>query len=98
MPKFSTPFDVMHSDRKLTKEEVIRSVRFSIAAEYESTQLYEQLAESIDDENAKKILYEIANDEKVHAGNFLELLNILDPNEQKAYEQGKKEVLEILGE
>lgn len=40
MPEFRIPFTVMKSDRKLTKEELVRAIRFMIAAEYEAIQLY----------------------------------------------------------
>ncbi len=96
MPQFSTPFAGNHSDKKLTKEELIRAIRFNIAAEYEAVQLYEQLAESIDDRAAKKILHEIADDEKVHAGNFMKLLFILDPLEKEFYKEGAEETADLL--
>jgi rubrerythrin len=41
-----------------------------ISAEYEAVQLYMQLAESIDDQLAKEVLIDIANEERVHAGDF----------------------------
>jgi len=41
-----------------------------IADEYEAIQLYQQTAESTDDELAKEILLDIANEEKKHAGEF----------------------------
>ena len=95
MPEFSSPFNGNKCERKLTKEELIRAIRFNIASEYEAIQLYDQLAESIDDKDAIKLLREIADDEKVHAGNFLKLLKILDPDESKFYEQGYEEACEI---
>ena len=95
MPEFCTPFSVKKSDRSLTKEELIRAVRFSIASEYEAVQIYETLAESIENTEAKKLLNEIAEDEKIHAGNFLYLLKILDPNEENLYKKGEEEAREI---
>lgn len=92
MPDFGTAFSGMAADRKLTKEELIRAIRFMIAAEYEAVQLYTQLSDSIDDEFAIKILREIADEERVHAGEFLKLLTILDPDEAKFYAEGEKEV------
>ncbi|SHH18496.1 ferritin family protein [Thermosipho atlanticus] len=94
MPEFSNPFSVLKLDRKLTKEELIRAIRFMISAEYEAVQLYMQLAESIDDELAKNVLIDIANEEKVHAGEFLRLLKELDPEEETFYKEGAKEVEE----
>ncbi len=35
MPEFCNPFTVMRSDRKLSKDELARAIRFMIAAEYE---------------------------------------------------------------
>ncbi len=96
MPEFATPFSCKKSDRKLTKEELIRAIRFSIASEYEAIQLYEEISESIDNEEAKKLLNEITEDEKVHAGNFLYLMKILAPEEQNFYEQGLEEAKEII--
>ena len=49
MPDFGTSLSGMASDRKLTKKELIRAVRFMIAAEYEAVQLYMQLVDSTDD-------------------------------------------------
>ena len=59
MPGFTRPFKGTKFDRKLTKEELIREIRFMIAAEYEAVQLYTQLAESIDDELSKEVLIDI---------------------------------------
>ena len=63
-----------------------------VAAEYEATQLYMQLAESTDSKLAVKVLKEIAYEELVHAGEFLRLLQELAPDEDKFYAKGAKEV------
>jgi len=97
MPEFSNPFTVLKNDRKLTHEELIRAVRFMIAAEYEAIQLYQQTAESTDNDLAREVLLDIANEEKEHAGEFLRLLRELDPEEQKFYEEGYEEVEEMIG-
>ncbi len=94
MPEFGSPFSVLKEGRKLTREELIRAIRFMIAAEYEAVQLYTQLAESIDDELAINVLKDIAEEELVHAGEFLRLLKELAPEEEKFYEEGAKEVEE----
>ena len=98
MPEFCNPFSVLKSDRKLTREELVRAVRFMIAAEYEAIQLYQQTAESTDDKLAKKVLIDIANEEKEHAGEFLRLLRELDPEEEKFYKEGYDEVEEMIAE
>lgn len=96
MPEFSTPFNGNKCDKRLSKEELIRAIRFNIASEFEAIQLYEQLRDSIDDKNAIKMLNEIADDEKVHVGNFMYLLKLLSPDEEKHYKEGAEEAIDIL--
>ncbi len=94
MPDFGHPFAGLAKERKLTEQELIRSIRFMISAEYEAIQLYMQLAESTDNELAREVLKDIADEERVHAGEFLRLLKELDPDEQKFYDEGAEEVEE----
>src|SRR5665647_1588282 len=92
MPEFGSPFSGLENDRKLTDTELVRAIRFMIAAEYEANQLYMQLAESTDNKLAIEVLKDIADEEIVHAGEFLRLLHELAPDEKKFYAQGAKEV------
>jgi len=92
MPEFGTAFSGLANDRMLTHEELIRAIRFMVAAEYEATQLYMQLAESTDNKLVVEMLKDIADEELVHAGEFLRLLSELAPDEKKLYAQGAKEV------
>jgi rubrerythrin len=94
MPDFGNPFSGLAKERKLTEEELIRAIRFMIAAEYEAIQLYMQLAESTDNKLAIEVLKDIADEEKVHAGEFLRLLKELAPDEEKHYSEGAEEVAE----
>lgn len=94
MPDFGNPFSGLAKDRKLTKEELIRAIRFMIAAEYEAIQLYMQLAESTDNKLAIEVLKDIADEERVHAGEFLRLLKELASDEEKFYSEGAEEVEE----
>ena len=94
MPEFGSPFSGMASDRKLTQSELVRAIRFLVAAEYEAIHLYMQLAESTDNKLAMVVLKEIADEERVHAGEFLRLLHELAPDEKRHYDQGAKEVEE----
>jgi len=94
MPEFTNPFSGNANSRKLTDAELVRAIRFQIAAEYEAVQIYQQLAESIDNKLAKEVLYDIAEEELVHAGEFLRLLKELYPEEEKFYAKGAKEVEE----
>jgi rubrerythrin len=96
MPEFGSPFSGLAHDRKLTHEELVRAIRFMVAAEYEAVQLYMQLAESIDNELATEVLKDIADEERVHAGEFLRLLRHLAPDEEKFYAEGAEEVEEFI--
>lgn len=96
MPEFGTPFSGLANDRKLTESELIRAIRFMVAAEYEAVQLYMQLAESTDDKLAQEVLKDIADEERVHAGEFLRLLKHLAPDEEKFYAEGAEEVQELM--
>jgi rubrerythrin len=96
MPAFGSPFSGLANDRKLTDEELVRAIRFMVASEYEATQLYTQLAESTDNKLAVKVLKEIADEELVHAGEFLRLLHELAPDEERLYAKGAKEVAGII--
>lgn len=98
MPEFSNPFKVLANDRKLTEEELIRAIRFMISAEYEAIQLYMQLAESTDSKLAKAVLEDIADEERVHAGEFLRLLKELASDEEGFYKEGYEEVKEMIEE
>ena len=92
MPEFGSPFSGLANERKLTQKELIRAIRFMVAAEYEAVQLYMQLAESTDNKLAVEVLKDIANEERVHAGEFLRLLRELAPDEEKFYAEGAAEV------
>jgi rubrerythrin len=94
MPEFGTAFSGLSLDRKVTNNELVRAIRFMIAAEYEAVQLYVQLAEATDNKLAKAVLYDIANEEKVHAGEFLRVLKELAPEEEDFYKEGYAEVEE----
>jgi rubrerythrin len=96
MPNFGSPFAGLENKSKLSHEELIRAIRFLVAAEYEAVQLYMQLADSIDNPFAQAVLKDVANEEIVHAGEFLRLLFQLAPDEEKLYKKGAIEVDKIM--
>ncbi len=98
MPDFGNAFSGLAEGRKLSPEELVRAIRFMIAAEYEAIQLYMQLAESTDNSLAIAVLKDIADEERVHAGEFLRLLQELAPDEEKFYHEGMEEVEELIEE
>ena len=96
MPTFGSPFSGLANNRKLTDVELVRAIRFSLAAEFEAIQLYMQLAESTDNKLAVKVLKDVADEERVHIGEFLRLLHELAPDEEKFYTKGAKEVEDMI--
>ncbi len=98
MPEFGNPFSGLAKEHKLTDAELLRAIRFMISAEYEAVQLYMQLAESTDNQLATDVLQDIADEERVHAGEFLRLLHELAPDEKKLYDEGAEEVQEMIDE
>jgi len=94
MPEFLNPFSGV-VPRKLSKTELVRAIRLNIAAEHEAVHLYMAHADATDDELAKQVLTDIANEERVHIGEFMELLRRLAPEEAKFLEEGRGEVEEM---
>lgn len=94
MPEFSTIQNVYTPDRKLSPVEILRAIKFSIAAEFEAIQLYQQIMENTNNKNVIKALAEITEDEKKHVGGLNKLLEILSPEDNKIYQTGAEEILE----
>jgi len=92
MPEFLNPFSGKVPDRKLTRDELIRAIRLDLAAEHEAVHLYMAHAAAADDPLAKKVLVDIADEERVHAGEFARLIAILTGNEDALLAQGAQEV------
>ncbi|MEM1557259.1 MAG: ferritin family protein [Thermoproteota archaeon] len=83
---------------KVKKEEVNKEVlRVAIIAELDAINLYEQLAQTTDDEEIKKILMDIAREEKTHVGEFQALLLKIDEEQASELEKGREEVEEKIG-
>jgi rubrerythrin len=95
MPEFVNPFSGKVPDRKLTHEELIRAIRLNLAAEHEAIHLYMAHAEATDHPLARKVLIDVANEERVHAGEFERLLEILTGDEDRWLAEGREEVNEM---
>jgi len=96
MPEFATPFSGNNNPKKLSKDELIRALRYDVAAEYEATQLYEQLIDATDDKLAKAVLKDIAEEELKHAGQFLRLIEHLSPDDETKYKEGFEETVSMI--
>lgn len=84
---------------KVKKENIDREVlRAGIIAELDAINLYEQLAAATENNDIKKILLDIAKEEKTHVGEFQTLLLRLDKQQVEELKAGEEEVIEELGE
>ena len=65
-----------------------------IATEHEAIQFYMQFAESTNNKLTQIMLKDVADEERVHTGEFLRLLNEPAPDEEKHYSENAKNVEE----
>jgi rubrerythrin len=83
---------------KLKKAELNNEVlRAAIIGELDAINLYEQLAALTDNEDIRKVMLDIAKEEKTHVGELQTMLLRLDQEQVEELEQGKKEVQELTG-
>ena len=97
MPSFANPFQG-NVPRKMTKEELIQSIRLDIAGELEAIFLYDAHVQATDIELAKRVIGDIRDEEKAHVGELMTLLHALDPQEAAHFASGKVEVQEMMEE
>ena len=67
-------------------------LRAAIVAELDAISLYEQMADLAGNEEVKRVLLDVAMEEKVHVGEFQELLLRADGEQKDKIETGRKEV------
>lgn len=85
--------------KKVSKKDIDNELlRVGMIAELDAVNLYEQMAAVTNDKNIKKMLLDIAKEEKTHVGEFQALLLNRDKEQVKELEAGKKEVKEEVGE
>ncbi len=73
----------------------LQILRTGIIAELDAINLYEQMAAMTKNEKIKKVLLDIAREEKAHVGEFQTMLFELDKEQVKEFEEGKKEIEEM---
>ncbi len=95
MAEFVNPFSGVIPPRKLSQNELVRAIRLNIAAEHEAVHLYMSHADATDNPLAKKVLINIANEERQHAGEFARLLELLTGDEDEWLKKGAAEVDEM---
>jgi rubrerythrin len=71
-------------------------LRAAIIAELDAINLYEQMAAMTRDSTVKRLLLDVAREEKTHVGEFQTLLLKRDQQQRKEMGEGEKEVEELL--
>jgi rubrerythrin len=89
------PLDLEKVKKDDLDKEILRS---AIIAELDAINLYEQMAALASKESLRKVLFDIAKEEKTHVGEFQTLLLLEDTEQEHELEEGKEEVEEILEE
>jgi len=89
-----TPIELSKIGKKELNMEILR---FAIIAELDAINLYEQMAAQTNNANLKKILLDVAGEEKTHVGEFQAMLLKIDKEQVKELDKGKNEVKEITG-
>ena len=88
--------DIPKSLEKVSGVDLDKEIlRVGIIAELDAISLYEQLAVMTENSDLKKVLMDIAKEEKTHVGEFEELLKRIDKEYVEEIEAGKKEVEEL---
>lgn len=86
------PIDLKKIDKKNIDNEILR---LGIIAELDAINLYEQLAAMANDKHIKKVMLDVAKEEKEHVGEFQALLLERDAEQVEEMEEGRKEVEEL---
>lgn len=86
------PIDLKKVEKENLDKEILRA---RLIAELDAISFYEQMAEMTEDEMIRKVLLEVAREEKEHVGEFQTLLLGLDPEQVEEMEAGREEVEEL---
>ncbi|MCJ7763778.1 MAG: hypothetical protein MUO90_01265 [Dehalococcoidales bacterium] len=89
------PINLDKVDPKDLDKEILR---VAIIAELDAISFYEQMANMTASENIKKVLLEVAREEKTHVGEFQALLLKEDSEQENETAKGKAEVDELMEE
>jgi len=82
---------------KVPKDKIDQEIlRVGMIAELDAVSFYEQLSAMTENENIKKVLMDIAKEEKTHVGEFETMLMELDREQAEELEKGKREIKELI--
>ena len=89
------PIDLGSIKKDALDKEILRT---AIIAELDAINLYEQMADMTPNAKIRKVLLDIAREEKTHVGEFQTLLLMEDAEQVHELEEGKKEIRELLAQ
>ena len=82
--------------KELSPEQAnLQMLRFAMIAELDAVNIYEQFADITNDERIKEVMLDVANEEKVHVGEFKKLMEEFDKEYEDLELDGEKEVEEM---
>ena len=87
------PIDLEKTPKDQIDKEILRA---GMIAELDAVSFYEQMASMTNNENIKKVLIDIAREEKTHIGEFEAMLLNLDKEQVQESEKGRKEIEEMM--
>lgn len=93
---FVKPFPGKNPGDQITKQELISAIRLSICAEQEAVHLYDQIAEFTDNEMVKKLMIDVADEERIHIGEFQKLLELIGEGKADKVKEGEAEAAKKL--
>lgn len=97
MPAFANPFSG-NIDKKLSKVELMQTLRIDVASELEAVYLYDSVVHATDDPVVKKVLADIRDEEVEHIGELMALMRYLDPSITGLMQEGEGEVATMMKE
>ena len=81
---------------KVSPEELNKEIlRAGMIAELDAVSFYEQMATATDHQDIKKVLLDIAKEEKTHIAEFEAMLLRIDAEQVKENKEGRKEIEEL---
>ena len=84
---------------KMKKEDINKEIlRAALIAELDAINLYEQMADMTENDEVRRVLLDVAKEEKTHIGEFQTLLLRMDKEQVEKLEAGRQEVEEELQE
>ena len=81
----------------LSERELLRAFRDAIVAEQGAIKQYEVISDATSNPKVKKIMQDLANEEKVHVFELQRLIDEFSKDEKDFKEKGIKEVEDMLG-